>query len=251
MNGPAISVQQQINGLPALVQKAAQNLASAATSAEVLEAHDMASIAYDAAKKAARMARAKKAHDDLIAVAHRAQNDALLIESMAKCRLADEYDAAQERGEIRTKADQNLLPGQKKVGVTELGMTHKQIHGARQIRNAEKVEPGGVEKIIQDAADRGEVVTRADIQRSVIAAAEQGLKGRGRSKRGRNPIYKPNPVVVDRLSKLSGLCRTIMEIPEIENVARWNGDARMAARVTGEVEDARAILRKYSEIRNA
>jgi hypothetical protein len=31
--------------------------------------------------------------------------DALLIENTAQCRLADEYDAAQERGEVRTQAD--------------------------------------------------------------------------------------------------------------------------------------------------
>jgi hypothetical protein len=33
--------------------------------------------------------------------AHRAQADALEIEAGAKRRLADEYDAAQERGEVR------------------------------------------------------------------------------------------------------------------------------------------------------
>jgi hypothetical protein len=40
-------------------------------------------------------------NDELIAKAHRAQADALEIEAMAKRRLADEYDAAQLRGEVR------------------------------------------------------------------------------------------------------------------------------------------------------
>ena len=44
--------------------------------------------------------RAKKAHDDLIAAAYRAKADALEIEALAKRRLADEYDAARERGEV-------------------------------------------------------------------------------------------------------------------------------------------------------
>ena len=52
--------------------------------AEVLEARDSASIIYDAAKKAARMAKAKGAHDELIVKAHRAQADALEIEAAAK-----------------------------------------------------------------------------------------------------------------------------------------------------------------------
>jgi hypothetical protein len=45
-------------------------------------------------------ALAKDAHDTLIAAAHRAQADALEIEAGAKRRLADEYDDAQERGEV-------------------------------------------------------------------------------------------------------------------------------------------------------
>lgn len=35
----------------------------------------------------------------VLAAAHRAQADVLEIESIAKRRLADEYDAAQDRGE--------------------------------------------------------------------------------------------------------------------------------------------------------
>jgi hypothetical protein len=62
--------------LPALVDRAAAVLSNARSSAEVLEARDMASVAYDAAKKAARFAKAKNAADSLIAAAHRAQADA-------------------------------------------------------------------------------------------------------------------------------------------------------------------------------
>ena len=53
-------------GLPSLVRTAAQKLASAETAAEVLDARDAASVAYDAAKSAARIARAKQAHDEII-----------------------------------------------------------------------------------------------------------------------------------------------------------------------------------------
>ncbi len=84
---------------------------------------------------------------------------------MAKCRLADEYDAAQERGEIAIAGKPNCSQAEQLPGPSDIGLTRKKVFEARQIRNAEKAEPGGVEKIIQDAADRGEVVTRADIQR--------------------------------------------------------------------------------------
>ena len=46
------------------------------------------------------MARAKEAHDAVLSAVYRAQGDALLIEARAKVRLADEYDAAQEPGEV-------------------------------------------------------------------------------------------------------------------------------------------------------
>jgi hypothetical protein len=86
--------------LPSLVDRRPR-APGARTAAEVLEARDMASVAYDAAKRGARVAQAKGAHDSLIAAAHRLQADALEIEAGAKRRLADEYDAAQARGGCR------------------------------------------------------------------------------------------------------------------------------------------------------
>lgn len=98
--------------LPVLIDRATAALANARTSAEVLEARDMARLVYDAAKSAGRMARAKRAHDAVIAAVYRAQADALLIEARAKVRLADEYDAAQERGEAAVHRAQVVDWGQ-------------------------------------------------------------------------------------------------------------------------------------------
>ena len=87
--------------LPGLIERAASMLSGAKTAAEVLEAREAAGLAYDIAKRTARLQTAKSAHDDLVAAAHRAQADALEIEAAAKRRLADEYDAAQARGEVK------------------------------------------------------------------------------------------------------------------------------------------------------
>jgi len=54
----------------------------------------------------------------------------LISAGLAKRRLADEYDAAQDRGEVATRADQNLLPDQKKVSAADIGLTHKDVHEA-------------------------------------------------------------------------------------------------------------------------
>jgi hypothetical protein len=73
--------QAKAEYLPTLIDRAAAAaLLAARTSSEVLEARDLARVAYDAAKSAGRMARAKAAHDEVIAAVYRAQADALLIE---------------------------------------------------------------------------------------------------------------------------------------------------------------------------
>lgn len=85
-------------------------------------------------------------HDDLIAAAHRARADALEIEAQAKRRLADEYDAAQQRGEVQTPGgDRKTIVSagnNDRATVTDLGLTRKAIHEARQLRDAEGTDPG-------------------------------------------------------------------------------------------------------------
>ncbi|BAS01113.1 hypothetical protein BV133_3519 [Blastochloris viridis] len=150
-------------------------LSSAKTAAEVLEAREAAGLAYDVARRAARLHRAKAAHDDLVAAAHRAQAHALEIEARAKRRLADEYDAAQERGEVAGHGggrnfkipDGNLEPT-----VVELGVSPKLIHEARKIRDAEAADPGLVRRTLDDQLSRGEEPTRAALRR----AAEERLQ---------------------------------------------------------------------------
>jgi hypothetical protein len=110
----------------------------------------LASFVYDAAKKAARMSKAKGAHDALISAAHRAQADALEIEAAAKRRLADEYDAAQERGEVARNGDNRTsVPKQNsKPTAKDIGLSRKDIHEARIIRDAEKADPGIVRRTL-------------------------------------------------------------------------------------------------------
>lgn len=161
---PAIIDQQT---LPALVQRAASQLASAASAAEVLDARDTARVAYDAAKSAGRFAKAKGAHDELVSKAHRAQADALEIEAMAKRRLADEYDAAQERGEVASQGKPSQAEGL--ATVSDIGLTYKDIHEAREIRDAEQAHPGIVRETLDAAIETGAEPTRAALRRAVHA----------------------------------------------------------------------------------
>ena len=124
--------------LPALLSRAAQMLQSATTSGEILEARDTARAVYAAAKIAGRMARVKSAHDDLMMKVYRAQGDALMIEARAKMLLADEYDAAQQRGEVAKSGQRSDLVGndnEVKPPAADLGLRRDEIFEVRQLRD--------------------------------------------------------------------------------------------------------------------
>lgn len=173
--------------LPQMIEAASRALAGARTAAEVLEARGMASAAYDVAKAAARLAKAKKAHDDIIAAMYRAQADAIEIEAQAKRRLADEYDEAQKRGEARKDGQRGKgIPGENSFSVPtveELGLTSKDIHEARQVRDAEKRRPGVVHRAVEEAIAEGREPTRAAVRRAV----SEVLPAKSRSKSKKSP----------------------------------------------------------------
>lgn len=169
--------------LPALVKKAADRLASATSAAEVLDARDLASVVYDAAKKAGRLARAKAAHDEIIVKAAHAQADALEIEAKAKRRLAQEYDAAQERGDIRAANQGRSASALEAPTADDLGLSHKEVHDARQIDRAERADPGIVRRVLDEALAAGEEPTRAALARAIAPQP--------------TPVEPPRPPVPD------------------------------------------------------
>ncbi|MFN4204749.1 MAG: hypothetical protein ACK4HG_00045 [Agrobacterium albertimagni] len=211
-NVPAISTA--INHLPTLVADAAATLVKARDAAEVLEARDLATLAYDAAKRAARLAKAKQAHDELIVAAHRAQAHALQIEAQAKIRLADEYDAAQERGEVsgggrpaKTVPEQN---GFSTPTAADLGLSRKDVHEARLVRDAERAQPGVVHRTLKEQMEQGDEPTRAALRKMVVDAAMRGLRGGRSKKRAKNPLYEPNPAY-DASAGIDGCCTRIAD----------------------------------------
>jgi hypothetical protein len=168
-----VSVVSAATPLPALIDRATRALSDARTSAEILEARDQASVIYDVAKSAARLAKAKGAHDSLLAAAHRSQADALEIMAGAKRRLADEYDLAQERGEVQNPGGDRVSKVSKQnnaATVADIGLTRKEIHEARQIRDAELADPGIVRRTIDAAVAAGEEPSKAKVRRAAVNA---------------------------------------------------------------------------------
>lgn len=157
--------------LPTLIDRASAALASARTSAEVLEARDLSRVAYDAAKSAARMMNAKRAHDSLIADVHRAQANALAIRARAEMRLAEEYDDAQDRGEVAKRGWESGVDKHNTTTAADLGIRRDEIHEARRFRDAEVAEPGLIARAIDAMIERGEEPTRAALRRDVFDRA--------------------------------------------------------------------------------
>ncbi len=78
----------------------------------------------------------------------RCTQTAIEIEAQAKGRLADEYDATQERGDVGKRGDFGGATSRREVTPTaaDAGLTHKEIHEARIIRDAiapSKLRPCG------------------------------------------------------------------------------------------------------------
>ena len=157
--------------LTPMIRRAADTLARATTAAEFLDARDHASVAYDAAKTAERFLKAKAAQIEVIAACHQAMGDALKIEAAALCRLADEYDLAQARGEVQTpggdrKSINVLDKNNDRPTVTDIGLSRKLVLEARIVRDAEKAEPQIVAKTVDEKLKAGEAPQRAHVKRA-------------------------------------------------------------------------------------
>jgi hypothetical protein len=153
-----------------LLQRAVDTLNNAKTSAEILDARNAAHTALAAAQEAEHLARTTGAAQAVITACHEAQSQALKIETQAKIRLADEYDAAQKRGEVAAKnsgrpksiPDQNTY-----TTVTDIGLTSKEVYEARQMRDAEVKEPGVIAKALDADVTSGKSPKRATIAKVV------------------------------------------------------------------------------------
>ena len=250
-----IAVAANTETLPALIDRAALALSNARSAAEILEAREMASFAYDMAKREARMERAKKAHDEVVGAAYRAQADALDIEAQAKRRLADEYDAAQERGEISVRGQHgsHVPDGNMRGTVEDIGLTRKAIHEARQIRDAEAADPGVVRRALDDRLGRGEEPTRSAMRQMVSEAAQRGLRGGQQSGGRRNPMHQPNPRF-DAMASVAGSCRSIItkiEETSVEYIISGFLDDGMRDRNLATIRKCRDTLTDILEASNA
>lgn len=168
MNAPSIIPTET---LPVLIDRATAALDNARSSADVLEARDMARAAYDAAKSAGRIVKAKQAHDSILMDVHRSQAHALAIRARAEMKLADAYEEAQRDG-IAPKAGGDRKSDQSYREETLIDEDavggKKALFEARRLRDAETAEPGLISRALDAMIERGVEPTRAALKREVI-----------------------------------------------------------------------------------
>ena len=190
-----------------------------------------------------------------IAAAHRAQAHALEIEARAKRRLADEYDAAQARGEVkRNGGDRTSVEDRNTASAADLGLRRDEIHEARRIRDAEANDPGIVRRALDERLDAGEEPTRAALRKMVVDAAIRGLRGGGRgARRPVNPHHKPNPAF-DAVAAIDGCCTRIAEQLDAHGAAfilSGYVDEAMLKRSIAKMRRGRDVLTTLLEAANA
>ncbi|MBB2841298.1 UNVERIFIED_ORG: hypothetical protein GGE64_005080 [Rhizobium etli] len=159
--------------LVAAVERARQLL----DDGDVMAARMIAAAVYDEAKAAAAFAKRFDAAEHLVTKARRLQADALLIEARAKIGLANEWDAAKQSGHT-LKGRPKSVPDENAFSAEEAGLSRKEIHDARKLRDAEAKQPGLVERAIEARLAQGFEPSRANL-RAAIGTASASKDDRG------------------------------------------------------------------------
>jgi protein gp37 len=143
--------------------------------AEVLDAKKRATMLREDVDQELRFARMRKAHDGIVQTAHELKGRAVVIEDAADRRLAEEYDAAQKRGEVGKEGRPKTVREGDGFSLTaaDIGLTRQQIADARKHLHADKTEPGIVKRTVEDLLAKGEEPTKAKVEKVVEQAARQ------------------------------------------------------------------------------
>lgn len=176
--------------LIAVVGRAQAQLATVDSFAQAEVGRLQARAAKYQAREAARLLRAIRASDEAVAAALALRGDAMRIEAKFWLLVVQEYDAAQERGEVATASvrtdivsrDNDVRPST----AADLGLTRLAIHKARRMRDAEARYPGVVDEAIALMLAGGEEPTDAGVERAITAILDH-------ARREPEPEVEPEP----------------------------------------------------------
>ncbi|MFD1328275.1 hypothetical protein [Mycoplana ramosa] len=196
---PAEAQRFDASDLAATVDRARQLL----DDGDVMAARLLAAGAYDQAKAAGNFAARYGAAQRLVAKARQLQGDALLIETRAKIRIADEWDAAQADGRA-LKGRPKSISGENTFKQREAGLTAQDIHDARKLARAEQKSPGIVERAIEARLNAGLEPSRASVRHAI------GTKTATKEEKG-DQLYETPIEAVRTLLALESFSATVKE----------------------------------------
>jgi hypothetical protein len=193
-------VRHNPSDLVATVQRARELLDDGDYQAALL----LSGAAYDESKAAVAFGKRMRASDQLISKARTMQADALLIESRAKMALANHYDEAREAGLIAGQGRPKNIPDENVFRMEDAGLSAKQIHEARKLRDAEQKEPGIVERAIAARLEAGFEPSRANLRAAIGTATATN------EERGEN-FYQTPEVATHTLLAFESFSATVWE----------------------------------------
>ncbi|MFN3833750.1 MAG: hypothetical protein ACK4SQ_16110 [Allorhizobium sp.] len=168
----------------------------------------LASGAYDQAKAAGGYAERVKASRTLVDKARRLQADALKIEALSYCAMADAVDEAQDKGEIIRTGRPKSVSGENTFTLDDVGIDRQHLHHARKLRNAERADPGFVEAIIEIRLSEGLEPSRASLKKAAGHAV--GTKTATKDERG-DDLYETPIEAVRALLALESFVTEVWE----------------------------------------
>jgi hypothetical protein len=167
----------------------------------------LASGAYAQAKAAGGHAERVKASRSLVEKARRLQADALKIEALSYCAMADAVDDAQEKGAISRGGRPKTVDGDDSFTLNDAGIDRDHLYQARKLRNAEKANPGFVETIIEARLSEGLEPSRASLKKAAHAI---GTKTATKDERG-DDLYETPVEAMRALLALESFSRNVLE----------------------------------------
>jgi len=131
--------------------------------------------------------------------------------------LADEYDAAQARGDVAKRGWESGVDKRNITTAADLGLRRDQIHDARMIRDAEDANPGIIRRTLDEKLERGEEPNRAALRKMVVDAAVRGMRPQRKPSR-RNPLYVPPTPQQAAWQHVTGTFRAFAEWASDDNL---------------------------------
>lgn len=177
-------------------------------SGDVEAALFLSSGVYEEAKAAGAYARKVKASRELVDKARGLQAEALKIESICYVAMADAVDAAQAKGALSRGGRPEKVQDEDRFTLEEVGIDKRRLHEARKLRNAERAEPGFIERVVEARLDEGLEPSRASLKQAAGHAI--GTKSATKDERG-DDLYETPIEAVRTLLALESFVTSVWE----------------------------------------